>query len=36
MGVEKIVELKLTEEEQNMLDASCEVIRRHIELAAAL
>lgn len=35
-GIEDIITLDLTEEEQRMLDASCQVIRKHIELAASL
>lgn len=35
-GVEEIVELALTGEEQRQLDASCQIIRTHIQLAAAL
>lgn len=35
-GVETIVVLDLTAEEQQMLDASCQVIRKHIALAAKL
>ena len=35
-GIEKIIELDLTQEEQRMLDASCQVIRTHIQMAAAL
>ena len=34
-GIEKILELDLTPSEQSQLDASCEVIRRHIALADA-
>ena len=34
-GIEKILELDLTPAEQAQLDASCEVIRRHIALADA-
>lgn len=33
-GIERIVVLDLTAEEQRQLDASCEVIRKHIALAA--
>lgn len=32
-GVEKIIELPLTDDEQKQIDASCAVIRKHIELA---
>ena len=32
-GIESIVELHLTQEEQAQLDASCDIIRRHIEKA---
>lgn len=32
-GIESIVELPLTSEEQAQLDASCDIIRRHIEKA---
>ena len=35
-GIEAIIELDLTQEEQQMLDASCQVIRKHIALAATL
>ena len=35
-GVEEIIVLDLTREEQQMLDASCQVIRTHIERAAGL
>ncbi len=35
-GIEEIVQLDLTAEEQQMLDASCRVIRTHIDMAAAL
>lgn len=35
-GIEVIIELNLTQEEQQMLDASCQVIRKHIALAATL
>ena len=35
-GIEEIVILDLTEEEQQQLDASCQVIRKHIALADAL
>ena len=35
-GVEEVITLDLTREEQQMLDASCQVIRKHIELAATL
>lgn len=35
-GVEEIITLNLTQEEQQMLNSSCQVIRKHIELAAAL
>ena len=35
-GIEEIVQLDLTAEEQQMLDASCRVIRKHIDMAAAL
>ena len=34
-GIEDIFVLDLTAEEQQMLDASCEVIRKHIAMAAA-
>lgn len=34
-GIEDILVLDLTAEEQQMLDASCEVIRKHIAMAAA-
>ena len=35
-GIEVIIELNLTQKEQQMLDASCQVIRKHIALAATL
>lgn len=35
-GVEEIVQLELTQEEQRQLDASCQVIKHHIDMAAAL
>ena len=35
-GIEEIVQLDLNDEEQRMLDASCQVIRKHIDMAAAL
>lgn len=35
-GIEQIIQLDLTAEEQQMLDASCQVIRKHIEMAAAM
>ena len=35
-GIEEIVQLDLNDEEQRMLDASCQVIRKHITMAAAL
>lgn len=35
-GIEQIVVLDLTREEQQMLDASCAVIQKHIALAAGL
>ena len=35
-GIEEIVVLDLTEEEQQQLDASCQVIRKHIALADSL
>lgn len=35
-GVEEIIVLDLTQEEQQMLDASCQVIRKHIALAAGI
>ena len=35
-GIEEIVQLNLNDEEQRMLDASCQVIRKHIAMAAAL
>lgn len=35
-GIEEIVVLDLTREEQQMLDASCQVIKKHIALAASL
>ena len=33
-GIEKIIELPLTEEEQEMLNRSCEIIKQHIETAS--
>ena len=33
-GIEKIIELPLTEEEQEMLNKSCEVIKKHIKMAS--
>lgn len=35
-GIEQIVQLELTGAEQQMLDASCSVIRKHIDMAASL
>lgn len=35
-GIEEIVQLDLTAEEQRMLDASCQVIRKHIDMAESL
>ncbi|MGE4276183.1 MAG: L-lactate dehydrogenase [Lawsonibacter sp.] len=35
-GIEEIIPLNLTAEEQQMLDASCRVIKTHIDMAAAL
>lgn len=35
-GIENIIVLDLTEEEQRMLDASCQVIKTHIALAAQM
>ena len=35
-GIEEIVRLDLTDEEQQMLDASCRVIQKHIDMAAAM
>lgn len=35
-GVEKVVQLELTQEEQRRLNASCQVIKQHIDMAAAL
>lgn len=35
-GIEEIIQLDLTAEEQQMLDASCQVIRKHIDMAASL
>lgn len=35
-GIAQIVELDLTAQEQQQLDASCQVIRKHIAIAAAL
>lgn len=35
-GIEEIIQLELTAEEQRMLDASCQVIKTHIDMAAAL
>ena len=33
-GIEKIIELSLTQEEQEMLNKSCEVIKKHIKMAS--
>ena len=35
-GIEEIIQLELTAEEQRMLDASCQVIKTHIDMAVAL
>ncbi len=35
-GIEKIIELSLTQEEQQQLDASCQIIKKHIDMAAAM
>lgn len=35
-GVERIVSLNLTREEQRQLDFSCQIIKQHIDMAAAL
>ena len=35
-GVEEIIQLNLTDEEQQMLNASCQVIQKHIQMAAAI
>lgn len=35
-GIEEIIQLELSEQEQQMLEASCRVIQKHIEIAAAL
>ncbi|MEM5780662.1 MAG: L-lactate dehydrogenase [Lawsonibacter sp.] len=35
-GVEEIISLQLTQEEQQLLDASCRVIKTHIDMAASL
>lgn len=35
-GIEEIIQLDLTAEEQEQLDASCQVIRKHIDMAARL
>ena len=35
-GIEAIIELLLTQREQEQLSASCEVIRRHIAMADAM
>ena len=35
-GIEEIVVLDLTQQEQQQLDASCQVIRKHIALADSL
>ena len=32
-GIEEIIELKLTEEENKLFASSCDVIREHIKLA---
>ena len=34
-GIEQIIELELTADEQQMLNTSCDVIRKHIAMAAA-
>ena len=35
-GVEQVIQLKLTQEEKRQLDASCQIIKQHIDMAAAL
>ncbi len=35
-GIEEVIQLKLTAEEQKMLEASCDVIRKHTEMAAGI
>lgn len=35
-GIEEIIQLDLTAEEQQMLDTSCQVIRKHIDMAASI
>lgn len=35
-GIEKIIELSLTQEEQQQLDASCQIIKKYIDMAAAV
>lgn len=35
-GIEEIIQLNLTQEEQRMLDASCRVIKKYIDMAATL
>jgi L-lactate dehydrogenase len=35
-GIEHIIEINLTEEEQKQFNESCDVIRKHIALAATL
>ena len=35
-GVEQIIQLELTQEEQRQLGTSCQVIKQHIDMAAAL
>ena len=35
-GIEKIIELDLTQEEQKQLHASCQVIKKHIDMASVL
>lgn len=35
-GIEQVIQLELTQEEQRQLDISCQVIKKHIDMAAAL
>ena len=35
-GVEQVIQLKLPQEEKRQLDASCQIIKQHIDMAAAL
>ncbi len=35
-GVEAVIQLDLTQEEQRQLDASCQIVKQHIDMATAL